>query len=414
MQHEYFEKLREIREHEDTFVLATVISVRGSSSAKPGSKAIISKDGRNLWGWVGGGCAESYIIKESLKTLADRQTRIVTVDLDDELLGVGMPCGGYMDVYLEPVLPAKTLLILGDTPVGRSLSALAAGAGFSVIVQDERPDAKKHPFAARLRDEPFSRIDPPAGSFVVVTSATAAPSAVRDCLCKPTAYVGIANEAGRSLFSGKETVAHDDRLFMPAGFALGEERPEIHALGILAQLIAHDRGASGRALDPHDHPPPTHDQGLDTPDILVVGRGRIAEELARLGAVLKWPVTVNGPELQGDDYPRITRLITDDLDLAMNEVGPTTRVIIASQHKGDHKAALNAVKNKAAYIGLIASKKRSKLVRAFLKDSGLGEDELGQMFAPAGLDIGSVTPGDIALSIICQILQLHAGKSKDH
>ncbi len=140
MQHHFHEQWTQIREQEDTYVLATVVAVRGSSSAKPGSRAIISKDGKNLWGWIGGGCAESFLIKASLEALKTRQSCVVTVDLDDELLGVGMPCGGYMDVFLEPILPATNLVIAGDSPITGPLAALGSRAGYAVTVQ--HPNAR--------------------------------------------------------------------------------------------------------------------------------------------------------------------------------------------------------------------------------------------------------------------------------
>jgi len=53
----------------EKFAVATVVEVVGSSSAKPGSKALISSEGYNCMGWVGGGCAESHIVREAQKCI---------------------------------------------------------------------------------------------------------------------------------------------------------------------------------------------------------------------------------------------------------------------------------------------------------------------------------------------------------
>ena len=118
----FTEKLLEMTARKQPFAVATVISVQGSASAKPGSKAIIDSAGRNVFGWVGGGCAETLVRDEALGALEDRKTRIVTADLDDEVLGVGMPCGGLMDVYIEPVFPQPRLIIAGQNKLARNLS----------------------------------------------------------------------------------------------------------------------------------------------------------------------------------------------------------------------------------------------------------------------------------------------------
>ncbi len=53
------------------FAIATVVRVRGSASARPGSKALVDEHGRNVFGWVGGGCAESLVREEALAALED-------------------------------------------------------------------------------------------------------------------------------------------------------------------------------------------------------------------------------------------------------------------------------------------------------------------------------------------------------
>ena len=71
----------------------------------------------------------------------ERKLRIIVLDMTDELLGVGMPCGGVMDVYIEPVLPKPELLIVGHGRIAETLAALGRLMSFCVTVDDpRRPD----------------------------------------------------------------------------------------------------------------------------------------------------------------------------------------------------------------------------------------------------------------------------------
>ena len=89
MSDEYFQKITELNAAEVPFAVATVIKITGSVSAKTGAKSIINDKGETLFGWVGGGCAEEAVREASLESMLDGETRIVPLDLDDEILGVG-------------------------------------------------------------------------------------------------------------------------------------------------------------------------------------------------------------------------------------------------------------------------------------------------------------------------------------
>ena len=91
------------------YCLATVIRVIGSASARTGSRAIFDLKGRNIHGWIGGGCAERFVGEQSIEAIADKQTRIVLADLDDEIFGLGIACGGQMEVFIEPVYPREPI-----------------------------------------------------------------------------------------------------------------------------------------------------------------------------------------------------------------------------------------------------------------------------------------------------------------
>ena len=90
----------------EPFALATVVTTRGSTPRKTSAKMLITKDGA-IQGTIGGGCGEAEVWSAAMESLEDGQPRTVTVDLTEPIDGPDKICGGIMDVFVEPVLPAK-------------------------------------------------------------------------------------------------------------------------------------------------------------------------------------------------------------------------------------------------------------------------------------------------------------------
>src|SRR5664279_2375024 len=103
----------ELRKARHSYVLATVVEILGSSSAKPAAKALIDLSGKVIAGWVGGGCAQSMVSEAALECFETGEPRVIEIDLNDEVFGAGMPCGGGMRVYVEPILPKPLLWLMG-------------------------------------------------------------------------------------------------------------------------------------------------------------------------------------------------------------------------------------------------------------------------------------------------------------
>lgn len=429
------------------FVVATVVRVKGSASARPGSKALIDANGRNVFGWVGGGCAESLVREEALKALQDRRTRIVDVDLEDEVLGVGMPCGGRMDVYLEPHLPPRPLVIAGSGALARQLAALGGTFGYDVSVHGPKARTAHFPTTARVHSGGWDTLEIPPGASVILaaehddhlpalrrilaaSAGDAQPVASQTGQINPHPgalnYVGLVASRGisQALFKrlrqegGAEAALGAIRT--PAGLDLGGDSLEEIALSILAELLACERGTSAYPLRVVKGLLPVQQQrarpqaaasGAVAPDLLIVGHGRIAEELARLGTLMRWRVTVNSPQAAQGDFPATSCLVTTDLDFSGMTVTPSTYVVVATMHKGDHLSMQKVLADGATYIGLVASRKRAGLVLDFLKERGIPEERMGNVHAPAGLDLGAADPAEIALSIMSEVVAAYRGGS---
>src|SRR5262252_3446569 len=146
---DFYSKAAEFEAQRKPFAIATVVRVEGSSSARRGSKALIDAQGKIVMGWVGGGCAESAVRSEALKCIRTQQPELITLDMQDEVLGVGMPCGGIMDVYIEPVLAQPELVIAGHGRIAETLASLGHLMNFSVTVNDPQADRESFPHAER-------------------------------------------------------------------------------------------------------------------------------------------------------------------------------------------------------------------------------------------------------------------------
>ncbi|KAA2213312.1 XdhC family protein [Pseudoroseomonas oryzae] len=247
-----------LRNRREAHVLATVIETEGSASARPGAKALIGRDGALIAGWVGGGCAESAVRQAALEALRNQCPRIVALDLDDEVLGTGMPCGGSMRVYVEPVLPPPALWILGHGRVAECLCRFGATLGFRAIVNDTpAPDPARYPDAAEIigDDYGYEQLTPLAGDAVVIATQHKGDhvSAVR-ALRSPAACIAVIASRKRSRlvleFLRGEGFTEEEllRLHAPAGLDLGARTPEEIALSVMGEIVMLRRGGSGRPM----------------------------------------------------------------------------------------------------------------------------------------------------------------------
>lgn len=238
----------------DACAVATVIETRGSASARTGSKAIIDSQGKVVFGWVGGGCAQSTVCGAALESLQDGSTRIVDLNLDDEVLGTGMPCGGSMRVFVEPMLPRPLLWLLGHGAIAESLCRFGTALGFRVIVNDPLAEAQRYPDATRLitEDLDYSALDPgPADYVVVATQHKGDHHSMLKTIRSPCRFIALIASHKRSRlvldYLRREGIqpAELAKVHAPAGLSLGAETPEEIALSVLSEIVMHRHGGSG-------------------------------------------------------------------------------------------------------------------------------------------------------------------------
>jgi xanthine dehydrogenase accessory factor len=146
------------------------------------------------------------------------------------------------------------------------------------------------------------------------------------------------------------------------------------------------------------------DPQLSQPHLLVIGHLATAQALARLAKGLDYRVSVAGLDVTSERFPQADYVV-DRLDLSGLEITPSTYIVVASHGNYDEDALEAALQTQAAYVALIASKSRAQAIIQYLRDSSLSAEQIGRLKYPAGLDLGAITPEEIALSILAEIVQ---------
>ncbi len=254
MAKEFLDFLVSIRQQNVPYAVATVIDVVGSTSAKTGSKALIDANGRVVTGWVGGGCAESSTCLAAQKCMESGETDIIEIDLDDEVLGAGMPCGGHMRVYIEPSLPKPSVWIMGHGAVAEHICHLADLMGLSVIVNDSMAEREKFPDAAQLitDDIDYSLLIPKAEDFVVIaTQHKGDHESMSRALASNARYIALIASRKRSRlvldYLREKNFPDSDieRVMAPCGIDIGARSPAEIALSVISEIVMVRRQASG-------------------------------------------------------------------------------------------------------------------------------------------------------------------------
>jgi len=150
------------------------------------------------------------------------------------------------------------------------------------------------------------------------------------------------------------------------------------------------------------------------PKLLIVGAGHIAAPLAQMAAALDFGITVldDRPSfVNAGRFPGADRLIVDQFEKALSEHtidADTYIVLITRGHQYDVASLITVIDSPAAYIGMIGSRRRIKGVFELLeREEGIAPEKLKRVYSPIGLEIGAVTPAEIAIAILAEIINVY-------
>jgi len=152
-------------------------------------------------------------------------------------------------------------------------------------------------------------------------------------------------------------------------------------------------------------------------ELIVVGAGHVAQPMAHVGALLGFRVTVidDRPDFATRErFPDADRLIRADFSDPFADVplhGRSHILLVTRGHKYDYECLVRALRTDPppAYIGMIGSRRRVRATYVQLIDEGIDRTLIDRIHAPVGLDIGSETPEEIAVSVAAELVMLRRG-----
>ena len=319
--------------------IATVLQTFGSAPRKEGAKLAYLSSG-SLSGSISGGCVESAILDEATEVLRSGIPKIVHFDTsDDDAWEVGLPCGGSIDVRVEPLNPVIFEFCR------------------SLIERNER--------------------------IVQITVISASHAA-----------------ENRTLAIGS------------SGESAGDMPEELKQRAL---MVAKDARASGRMmLD--DQTELFVDVIQPVPTLVIVGGVHTAMALVRMARVLGFKTVVIDPRQTfsaAERFPEVDRLI-DEWPQKAFELAPLTAdcaiVVLTHDPKLDDPALEVALRSEAFYVGALGSVRTQQKRRVRLGALGFNEAALSRIHGPVGLDIGSISPEQVALSILTEIVAVMNGR----
>ncbi len=253
-----YEQIVQLRREGRRGAVATITNVRGSIPSFKTAKMLVRDDG-SIVGTIGGGCVEADVWQAAREVMESEKPRTLTFDLNqDPKYDTGLVCGGTLEVFVEPVLPPAVLYLFGAGHVALSLCKTAAGAGFDVIVTDDRSSyasKDRFPTAQKVHamdfDEAMRKLDPSESSYIVIVTRGHRDDMriLRWAVQTQARYVGMIGSKRKVIeifknLQNEGVPAHlFDRVHAPVGLDIGAITPEEIAVSITAELIAIRRHA---------------------------------------------------------------------------------------------------------------------------------------------------------------------------
>jgi len=320
--------------------LAVLVEASGSTPQVVGATALFSASGLEA-GTVGGGLLEARVEAAAREALADGRARLITVNLDADPADLeGAICGGRARVLVDP----------------------AAG-----------------------RDREVFR------------------SAIEDC------RRGRAGSLVTDIRPAGDRSVQTERTWRPTGepWRLDKNSPAAEALGLTGgrRLISrYDRAGDLEHLTFVMEVRPL-------PRLVIAGAGHVGRAVAHLGRRLDFSVTVIDDRAEfanAENVPDADTIILGDIGEALRTAGETAEdyfVIVTRGHQKDGEALRAVIGRPAAYVGMIGSRTKIEIMRReFLRNGWASEETWARVRAPIGLDIGSRTVDEIAVSIAAELV----------
>lgn len=168
-----------------------------------------------------------------------------------------------------------------------------------------------------------------------------------------------------------------------------DDLPEARPGEVVRPIGCASEGALEVFVEPH----------LSRTHLVIVGDAPVADALERLASALEF------------DVSRVERDVDGTLDLREANVGAASHVVVATLGRYDEAALEAALDTAAGYVALVGSRKRAAAVLEALRVSGVPEEDVRRVRAPAGLDLGPIRHEEIAVAILAEIVKLRGERT---
>lgn len=330
--------------------LATVVHVEGSSYRRPGARMLVTEDGE-LTGAISGGCLEGDALRKALLAISQQQNKLVTYDTTDEddiQFGVQLGCNGIVHILFEPIDPAIT-----NHPVALLEKAMSTGKETVIVTL----------FSLTAYDG--------------VQPGT--------CLLHAHGVVhsNMANPVWEKITSNDIKEVLNTRTSLLREYKLDE-----NIISGLIELVK----------------PPV--------SLIIVGAGNDALPLVKIANTLGWHTTIvdgRPGHANRQRFPDARYIITGKPAIAMEQIRPgaqTAFVLMTHNYNFDKSMLQLLLGQPYDYIGVLGpGRKLERMLKELEEETGIAITDaiLSNIYGPTGLDIGSETAEEIALSIMAEI-----------
>jgi xanthine dehydrogenase accessory factor len=261
---------------------------------------------------------------------------------------------------------------------------------------DHATDILDHISTMKAKGEPFA-----LATVVRTVAATAAKAGAKAVIlpdgtisegwigggCARAAVLKAAREAMADGKSRLVSVQPPDVL-QEQGIAAGDERSGVR----FVKNMCPSQGTMDVFVEPV----------LPQPQIVVCGSSPVAVAIARLGRQIGFTITACAPAAEQASFPEADRRI-EGYALPVGEKGARF-VVVSTQGRGDEVALHAALAIDADYVAFVGSRRKAEALKAALAKRGVSAEQLAKLRSPAGLDLGAITPDEIAISILAEIV----------
>ena len=328
--------------------LVTPVATSGSLPTGRHARMLVFAEGASL-GTVGGGRLEAAAQQAAQKAIGEGRPRLLQVALTAvDALADGLLCGGQITFFIEPLREAET----------------APFTALEQLLSNRRPGLEA---ILLLEGREVRRLVAGVDGTVVGTL-------------------------------GSETL--DQAVLAQLGEALAEDRAQLEEMQTDEEQVQ----VFLQALQPR-------------PTVILFGGGHVGLALTRLVPTVGMGVVVIDDRSEfcnRERFPMAAELYVRDFSAALEglEIDPLTYLVVMTRgHQADRQVVAQALRTNAGYIGMIGSRRKITLLWESLRKEGFTDADLARVHAPIGLKIGGDSPGEIAISVMAELIMVrHQGR----